>query len=189
MRVIAGKWKGRKLGCPRGGQVRPTTDRVKEAMFSILGARVNGARVFDLCCGTGSLGIEALSRGAAEVVFVDSSRRSLAATRANLERCHSRSGTWSLVRQDALDYAASLSRRDGRPWILVCDPPYDSDLAAGILAARGRWREDPEFLMALVEMRGETAAADRDPVPLERRSYGKTVLAVVRGPEQGADHE
>ncbi len=189
MRVIAGKWKGRKLVCPKGQQVRPTTDRVKEAMFNILGARVDGARVFDLCCGTGSLGIEALSRGAAEAVFVDSSGRSLAAARANLERCGGRPGTWSLIRHDALDYMESLSGRGDRPWILVCDPPYDSDLAVGILEARGRWLEDPDFLMAVVEMgRGHPVAAP-DTVALERRRYGKTVLAVVRGLEQGADHE
>jgi len=87
VRVIAGRWKGRKLRAGTGLAVRPTTDRVKEALFSLLGSEIPGAVVMDLCCGSGGLGIEALSRGAAEVVFVDDATISLDLLRANLAHC------------------------------------------------------------------------------------------------------
>src|SRR3954451_107880 len=83
MRVIAGQYRGRRLTAPRGETTRPTSDRVREALFSILGD-VTGVRVLDLYAGSGALGIEALSRGAAEAAFVDSSRRAADAIRANL---------------------------------------------------------------------------------------------------------
>src|SRR4051794_25945467 len=83
MRVIAGQYRGRRLTAPRGETTRPTSDRVREALFSILGD-VRGLRVLDLFAGSGALGIEALSRGAAEAVFVDSSKRAADAIRANL---------------------------------------------------------------------------------------------------------
>src|SRR6187402_6942 len=75
MRVIAGELKGQRLVAPRGWKVRPTSDRVREAIFSILGSRVEGAQVLDLYCGTGALAIEALSRGAASAVLVDRDTR------------------------------------------------------------------------------------------------------------------
>jgi len=75
MRIIAGELKGQRLVAPRGWKVRPTSDRVREAIFSALGARVEGARVLDLYCGTGALAIEALSRGAADAVLVDHDTR------------------------------------------------------------------------------------------------------------------
>src|SRR3954469_1377568 len=83
MRVIAGAWKGRTLKAPPGQATRPTSDRVREALFSILGD-IQGFRVLDLYAGSGALGIEALSRGAAEAIFVESARRAADAVRANL---------------------------------------------------------------------------------------------------------
>src|SRR5918998_3417279 len=85
MRVIAGRWGGRRLQAPPGDATRPTSDRVREALFSILGARVDDARVLDLFAGSGALGIEALSRGAASATFVDHDPDALAAVRANLD--------------------------------------------------------------------------------------------------------
>src|ERR687889_1762341 len=85
MRVIAGTYGGRRLQAPPGTDTRPTSDRVREALFSILGERVEGARVLDLFAGSGALGIEALSRGAAEATFVDKAPAAIRAVRANLE--------------------------------------------------------------------------------------------------------
>ena len=87
MRVITGTARGRKLLEPDGMAVRPTTDMVKEAMFNIVQFDIEGRRVLDLFAGTGQLGIEALSRGAAECVFVDESAKSVKLVRTNLERC------------------------------------------------------------------------------------------------------
>ena len=166
MRVIAGKYKGRKLNSPEDSSVRPTTDKVKEALFSILTNEIYGARVLDLFAGSGGLGIEALSRGASYCLFADSSRKSLGLLKSNLEHCRVEEET----RAAAGDYAKvlrNLARRieDGleEPFdIILLDPPYDAgymDKAfrliaeGGILAADGtivaehRKQEDlPEIL-------------------------------------------
>src|SRR3712207_4689268 len=85
MRVIAGRWGGRRLQAPPGDATRPTSDRVREALFSVLGTRVDGAHVLDLFAGSGALGIEALSRGAAAATFVDSAPAAIRALKANLD--------------------------------------------------------------------------------------------------------
>jgi 16S rRNA (guanine(966)-N(2))-methyltransferase RsmD len=129
MRVVAGRFGGRPLVAPRGRAVRPTSDRVREAVFSILGAGVlEGAWVLDLFAGSGALGIEALSRGASHAAFVDSSSAAVAAVRRNLDAL----GVEAEVRrQDALAYLRTASR-DARQYDLVfLDPPYRRANALG----------------------------------------------------------
>src|SRR4051812_18161400 len=127
MRVIAGAYKGRRLQAPKGSETRPTSDRVREALFSILGD-VEGLRVLDLYAGSGALGIEALSRGAGQTVFVESGRRAADAIRANLR---------AVGDPDAMiwvgDALAYLRRADPEaPFDLVfADPPYSSATQAG----------------------------------------------------------
>jgi len=121
MRVISGQCRGRKLLEPAGYDVRPTTDQVKEAMFNIIQFDIEGRRVLDLFAGTGQLGIEALSRGAAECVFVDASRDSLKLVRENLRRCGLQAST---LQCDALGYL----RRGERFDLVFLDPPYGSGL-------------------------------------------------------------
>jgi 16S rRNA (guanine966-N2)-methyltransferase len=123
MRVIAGRLGGRTLVAPRGLATRPTTDRVREALFSSL-ASVDGARVLDLYAGTGALGIEALSRGAASAVFVEDARPALAALRKNLVAL----ALESAARVVAEPVARAVTRlaSGGAPFDLVlADPPYD----------------------------------------------------------------
>ena len=120
MRVITGKARGVNLKTPDGLQTRPTTDRVKEAMFSIIHFVIPGARVLDLFGGTGQLGIEALSRGARNAVFVDAGDKACALIRENLKRCKMESDA-KIIRADYLDY---LSRCRERFNIVLLDPPY-----------------------------------------------------------------
>lgn len=136
MRVIAGSAKGRRLAVPRGQAVRPTADRVKEALFSMLGSRVDlaGATVLDLFAGSGALGIEALSRGAGRAVFVEPERAARAALTDNVARC----GFTAQARIIAARAAAALRRLadeglrfDG----VLLDPPYGQGLADEALAA------------------------------------------------------
>src|SRR5919112_6803420 len=108
MRVIAGTYGGRRLQAPPGTDTRPTADRVREALFSILGERVDGARVLDLFAGSGALGIEALSRGAAEATFVDSAAPAIRAIRANLEALGAQA---EVRRADALTFLQTASSR------------------------------------------------------------------------------
>ncbi len=121
MRIIAGEYKGRKLESPADNSVRPTTDKVKEALFSILADRMWGSRVLDLFSGTGNLGIEALSRGAAECVFCDSSRDSLRLIKANIAHCKAQEG----ARVVPGDFKKTLMNLDGQFDIILLDPPYD----------------------------------------------------------------
>ena len=120
MRVITGKARGVQLKTPVGLQTRPTTDRVKEALFSIIHFDIPGARVLDLFGGTGQLGIEALSRGAKSAVFVDAREESCRLIKENLKRTH--------LEQDAKvvrsDYLAYLSRAKEQFDIILLDPPY-----------------------------------------------------------------
>ena len=124
MRVITGTARGRKLVTLEGMDVRPTTDMVKEAMFSIIQFEVEGAVVLDLFCGSGQLGIEALSRGARYCIFVDQSRDSQEVTRQNLQT----TGLAKNSRVAAMDFAAFL-RSTGETFdIALLDPPYRKGL-------------------------------------------------------------
>ena len=123
MRVISGEARGRKLKEPRGMRVRPTADKVKEAMFSILQFDLPGKRVLDLFAGTGQLGIEALSRGAESAVFVDASEESLRLVRENLALTGFASRS-TVVRSDGPEYLKRCEPFD----IVLLDPPYDTPL-------------------------------------------------------------
>ena len=120
MRVVSGKARGVQLKTPEGLQTRPTADRVKEALFSIIQFDVPGTRVLDLFGGTGQLGIEALSRGAKSAVFVDADEKACNLIRENLRRCKM-DADGQVVRGDYFDY---LSRCKQKFDIILLDPPY-----------------------------------------------------------------
>ena len=121
VRVIAGTYGGRTLKAPKGAATRPTSDRVREALFSILGARVQDARVLDLFAGSGALGLEALSRGAREVTFVDDERAAIAAIKANLQLLQA----GAQVRQnDVLRFLSAASASGAQYDLVFLDPPY-----------------------------------------------------------------
>jgi 16S rRNA (guanine(966)-N(2))-methyltransferase RsmD len=174
MRVVAGAYGGRRLTAPPGDATRPTSDRVREALFSVLGASVQDARVLDLFAGSGALGIEALSRGAASAVFVDRSPRAVEAVRANLA---------------ALGIEAEVHRVEARAWLrtasaradtydlVFLDPPYRR---AGELG-----RELSEGVAAVLApgARVITESDRRDPLELglplaDERRYGDTVIRI-----------
>lgn len=128
MRVIAGTFRGRRLTAPKGKRlVRPTTDRVKESVFSILQGQVVDANFLDLCAGTGNMGIEALSRGAKHVTFLDRDPRCIAIIEQNLSVCglttepHAR---YYLLRRDILRGIAYLHKRAAVFEVIYFDPPY-----------------------------------------------------------------
>lgn len=184
MRVVAGRWRGRRLASPRGDAVRPTTDRVKEAMFSILGPRVQDAEVLDLCCGSGGLGIEALSRGARRVDFVDQDRRSLLLVGRNLELCGAEPGTYALVPADAERHLGEHLPRLARgedPWVLLSDPPYGTPLAAALLQTLLGTVPGRGFRMAIIEHGDPKLVPEsrEGPWRIRNRRYGKTILTVL----------
>jgi 16S rRNA (guanine966-N2)-methyltransferase len=172
MRVIAGRFGGRRLQAPSGAATRPTSDRVREALFSVLGDRVEGARVLDLFAGSGALGIEALSRGAADAEFVDVAAPAIRAVEANLAAL----GIEAPVRRlDALRALGSASKA-GRLYDLVfLDPPYRraarlahelSEALPAVLA--------PGALV--VSESDRRAPLDLDLPRLDERRYGHTLI-------------
>lgn len=175
MRVISGELRGRRLAAPVGAGVRPTSDRVREAIFDILYSLggVDGLQVVDLFAGTGALGIEALSRGAASVTFVERDPLSLAAIRRNLESVGlgegERSGDATVVRADVGAWVASTASRYD---LALCDPPYDYDdwgtLVAGLPAD-----------LAVLESGSEIAPPAGWGI-IKTRRYGGTIVSVAR---------
>lgn len=134
LRVIAGSARGAKLICPSGLDVRPTHDRVKEAVFSMLTGHTADAFVLDAFAGSGALGIEALSRGAAHAVFIDSAAASLQAVSANLEKTHLQSQA-TLLQNDCLTYLAHTTEQFD---LIFLDPPYGAGYIRPVLEAISR---------------------------------------------------
>ena len=174
MRVVAGIHKGRRLHAPPGRDTRPTSDRVREALFQLLGP-LDGVRVLDLFAGSGALAIEALSRGAASAVLVDSDPRAVAAIRRNLEPL----GADAEVRRS--DALAFLGAYDGAPFGLVLlDPPYSS----GSRLSGGLGHRLPRVITE--NARIVTESDKRNPLQLDlpldgERTYGDTRIAIHRG--------
>ncbi len=134
MRVIAGAFKGRRLIAPKGNRdVRPTADRVKESVFSIVREQIIDANFLDLCAGTGNIGIEALSRGAKHVTFLERDPRCIQIIKQNLRTCGLVAGPQarhSLLRRDAVKGISYLQKQDAAFEIIYFDPPYGTDLAS-----------------------------------------------------------
>ena len=128
MRIIAGKFRGRKLKSPPSLETRPTSDRLRETLFNVIAPRLEGAWFLDLCAGSGAVGIEAISRGAAHVDFVDKSREMGYLIRENLDLCRVGAEEFELLVMEAGDFLRRHLRRMGQPWTVVFfDPPYAED--------------------------------------------------------------
>jgi 16S rRNA (guanine(966)-N(2))-methyltransferase RsmD len=126
MRIIAGQFKGRHLKSPPSLRVRPTSDRLRETLFNVIAPRVEDARFLDLCAGSGAVGIEALSRGARHVVFVDRSRRSCSLIEANLALCRIANDQQVIYCSEAGEFLRQS--KPEIPWdIIFFDPPYKDD--------------------------------------------------------------
>ncbi|TCM75467.1 16S rRNA (guanine(966)-N(2))-methyltransferase RsmD [Rhodovulum steppense] len=184
MRIIAGRYRGLRLASVGKGDpaahLRPTADRVRESLFNILthgshGDPVTGARVLDLFAGTGALGLEALSRGAVQVSFVENGARGAALIRENVAKCRAEAGT-ALIRCDATRLEACA----GAPFDLVfLDPPYGKGLGerALVSALAGGWIAPGALIV------WEEAAAVSPPAglaKLDARRYGETVITILR---------
>lgn len=185
MRIIAGKFRGRRLEAPEGETVRPTSDRAREALFNVLahgryreggGSAVEGAVVLDAFCGTGALGLEALSRGAQRVTLLDNDAKVLAVARRNAKAL----GVESQVAYALADATKPQAPRQAHDLVFL-DAPYDSDLATPALAAlaQGGWIADG----ALVVVERPSKHPDFD-IPekfaeRERRKYGAATLVFL----------
>ncbi len=180
MSIIAGQFKGRRLKTPSWHGLRPTSDKLRETLFNILAPRIEGARVLDGYAGTGAVGIEAISRGAAHVSFVERDRRAAALIGQNLAACGVQQG-YTIHRGDILLTLGGLAE-DARFDVILLDPPYDASNVTDTLGAAAARLADGGFLVLERATRRELDV----PAPLTRvrdvRSGDSTLtFMMVRG--------
>ena len=186
MRIVAGRHRGLALEAPTDARIRPTADRVRQALFDVLEHRfgvgaaspLRDARVLDLFCGSGALGLEALSRGAGRATFVDDGAKALSLLRTNIAKMRVEDATECLRRD-----ATALGPNAHAPFTLVfLDPPYGKSLGERALASAiaGGWLGPGAMIV------WEESAAPRPPAAvtqLDQRTYGDTLVTLLRAPE------
>ena len=191
MRIVAGKFRGRAIAAPSHEGLRPTSDRVRESVFNILahgipGFELTGARVIDLFAGTGALGIEALSRGAAYCLFVEDNADARALIRTNVES-FGLTGETRIFRRDATDLGPAGNMESYA--IAFLDPPYGKGLAEKALAilGDGKWLQ-PGAIVVLEERAGVRIDFPPPYSVIDARNYGETAITFLRF-EAGANAE
>ena len=180
MRIVGGLWRGRRIAGPSGEAIRPTSDRLRESLFNVLAHAypdaLAGARVIDLFAGTGALGLEALSRGASQTLFVDDGAEARALIRANVETLGA-GGITRIFRRDA----TRLGPTQDAPYTLAfLDPPYGKGLAPLALDSlrEGGWLA-PGALVVVEEEAGADIGEIEGYARLERRDYGDTQIVIL----------
>ena len=176
MRVITGTARGKRLAAPEGESVRPTPDRVKEALFNIIQFDIEGRRVLDLFAGSGQIGLEALSRGAEQAVFVDASRDSIAVVEKNVAA----TGFGGKARILNLDFASYLMRREGSFDIAFLDPPYRTGILQRALPMTAQAMNPGGTIICEHPADEELAQTAGDFVKARTYRYGKILLTVFR---------
>ena len=183
MRIVGGKFRGRPLAAPTGEGTRPTSDRVRESVFNILlhgipDFSLPGTKVLDLFAGTGALGLEALSRGAAFCLFVEEDAEARALIRRNVEAL-GLTGVTKIFRRDATDLGPAS--RNGGFALVFLDPPYGQGLAerALVSAAAGGWLA-PGAIAVIEERKGTAVSLPAGYMPLDRRAWGDTEVLFAR---------
>jgi 16S rRNA (guanine966-N2)-methyltransferase len=177
MRITGGTGKGRKLRVPAGSRVRPTSDKVKQALFNILAGRVRDAAFLDLFSGTGGIGIEALSRGAKQVFFVDDSRDSLQATRHNLEQA----GFGNEAKVVASRAESFLKKTEEQFDIIFLDPPYSLEQQPLLECVSESRVIRPDSIVVYEHFKKQESPQAAGRLVLDREAvYGDTVLAFYR---------
>jgi 16S rRNA (guanine966-N2)-methyltransferase len=182
MRIIGGHGRGRPLRGPRGLRTRPTADRVRVSLFDMLGPAVAGARVLDLFAGTGAVGIEALSRGAARVVFVEREQAALRALRANLAAIAAARAAARVMAGDVLRVLPDLGAQEGPFDFIFVDPPYATTLAARTLEALVATRVCRDGTEVVVQHSTRTRLPSLAGLAAHRRPrvFGDTALTFLR---------
>jgi len=193
MRVIAGIYKGRRLKTLEGLSVRPTSDRLRETIFNILTPRIEAARFADICAGSGAIGIEALSRGARHVTFVESSLKAARIISENLRNCGIRAD-YRVINREAIRALKSLASENAQFDIIYFDPPYNSDLYTPVMWVIAKHDLLAENGVVIVEHRRQTPLLPNyDQLrPYRQLAQGESLLtfygveAVSQGGEGGS---
>ena len=180
MRIIAGEFRGRTISCPRTLAIRPTSDRVRESLFNILGEVCSGSQVLDLYAGVGTVGLEAVSRGAEHVTFVDYAHQSIRYLRKNLDCCRERT---DVVPADVGVALKALSKKGLRYDIVFLDPPYERGMVQTTLDALNALplAEQNTLIIAQHSRREAVKNGWQKFGIADTRSYGDTVITFLRG--------
>lgn len=177
MRIIAGEFRGRRLHAPKSDRIRPTGDRVREAVFSIIASALRDARVLDLFAGTGAMGLEALSRGAARCVFVDQGAEAARLIRENIELCGARDR--SVVIQETVPSAIRRLAGKGEIFGLIfMDPPYGKGHVKKTLEAVGAVCSDDALAVAEHHVKDESPDLIKAWKKESMRRYGDTMISI-----------
>ena len=175
MRIIAGEWRGRQISAPKGDSVRPTLDSVREAWMSMVHTSLPDARVLDLFAGSGALGLEALSRGASSVDFVENDPRTFRVLQENIKKLGAGKRS-TLHREDAIGFLTKARRvtGEGEPYdVAFADPPYRKNLAAQLADL---WLKRPFAAIFGVEHESSETLPDSG----DTRRYGDTSITIYR---------
>jgi 16S rRNA (guanine966-N2)-methyltransferase len=189
MRIISGKYKGHPLVPFKADHIRPTTDRVKETLFNKLMFDIEGARAVDLFAGTGNLGIEALSRGAREVIFVEKHPKSIQILKQNLEKLKVPTGDYKIVNMDVLTYLKSYQ---GEAFdIIFADPPFTEKMAHAVMehASLSQAFGAQTLLTIESERREKMEDVYADLERYDRREFGDKILSFFSKKQDNETHE
>ena len=181
MRIIGGEYRSRLIEMPKGTEIRPTQDRVREAVFNIL-TDIKGKTVLDLFAGSGAYGLEALSRGAGHVTFVENNSRCLATIESNIESLQIHESKYKVLRSSAYMVLARLEKDYGEFDIIFVDPPYHKEMAKKCLL----YIDDYDILsrigLVIVEhFRTDSLEAElKGLIPEKERKYGDTIISIFK---------
>jgi 16S rRNA (guanine966-N2)-methyltransferase len=189
VRIISGKFKGHQLVSFQADHIRPTTDRVKETLFNKLMFQMEGARVLDLFCGTGNLGLEALSRGAQSCLFVEKSPKSIQITRQNLEKLKVPTSDFRIITMDALQF---LKTYEGPAFdIVFADPPFTQKLAHSVMQNASQSKVISQTTIMAIESEKKEQIEDlySDLKRFDAREFGDKILSFFAKKELTSSHE
>lgn len=181
MRIIAGEAKGRRINAPVGRETRPTSDRVKESIFNILGDRVPGAKILDLFAGTGNMGLEAISRGAEHCIFIDSSKEAIRIIHENIntlkyqDKCE-------VYNNDAIAAMEILNKRNIKFDIIFLDPPYHKNIITTVLKTLNNTEILNHNGLIIAEHDNKDIVPDvfNEFIMIKKAEYGNTTVSFYR---------
>lgn len=181
MRIIGGEFKSRLIMMPKGVEIRPTQDKVRQAIFNLL-ADVNGKRVLELFAGSGAFGIEAISRGASYTAFVDNNFRCTETIRTNLESLHIDMGYYGIIRANALSVLPRLAKDKEKFDLVFIDPPYHLGMAKKCLINVDSYDIlSPNSRVVVEHFKKDVLETDlKSIIPEKERKYGDTVITIFR---------
>lgn len=184
MRIISGKFKGHHLVSFKAGHIRPTTDRVKETLFNKVMNEAHLGQVLDLFCGTGNLGLEALSRGAERVIFVDDHKQSLLITRQNLDKLKVDKSEYQVLQKDVVSF---LKNYEGEPFdLILADPPFTKKMAHDVMLAASQSQAFGSATILTIESEQKERMDDEygSILRYDKREFGDKILSFFQKKSQ-----